>query len=74
MHKVASASGSNLRPIGHCHLTFRLGNKNLTEKVIVLKDLSRYLILGLNWQANYKIGYNWNVNGHQYIIHNNKYL
>ena len=56
------------------HLIFRLGNKSFTGKFIVLNDLWIYLILGLNWQANCKIVCNWNVNGHQYITHSNKYL
>ena len=73
-HKVTSACGANLGPVGHCHLTFRLGNKSFMDKFIVLKDLQQNLILRCKWQANYKIGCNWNVNGHQYITHNNKYL
>ena len=40
---------------------------------MVLKDLQRNSFLGFNWQTNYKIGHNWNVNGHQYITYN-KYL
>ena len=36
--------------------------------------MERYFILGLNWLFNYKIGCNWNINGHQYITHNNTYL
>ena len=39
MHKVMSASGGNLGLIGHCHLTFRLGNKSFTDKFIVVKYL-----------------------------------
>ena len=73
-HRDTSANGANLGPIGHCHFEFKLGNKCLTDNVTVLKDLQRNLILGLNWQFNYKAGCNWNVNGHQYITYNNKYL
>ena len=67
---VMSASGAHLGPIGQCHLTFRLGNKCLTDKFIVLKDLQRNLNLGLNWQSHYKIGCNWNIIGQQYITYN----
>ena len=62
MYTVTSARGANLGPIDHCHLTFRLGNKYSTDRFVVLKDLQRNLILGLNWQSNYKIGCNWNIN------------
>ena len=73
-HTVTSASAAKLGSIGHCHLTFRLGNKCFRHKFIVLQDLQRNLVLGLNWQSNYKIGCNWNINRHQYITYNNKYL
>ena len=75
MHKVTSASGTNLGSIGRCHLTFRLGDKSCTDtdKFIFLKDLWRNFIVVLNWQSNDKNGCNWNINGHQYVTHN-KYL
>ena len=50
-----SASGANIGLVYQCHLTFKLGNKYFTDKFIVLKDLWRNLILGLNWQPNYQI-------------------
>ena len=70
-HTVTSTYGPNLGPIGQCHPTFKLGNKYFTDKFIVLKDLQRRLILELNWQSNYKIDHNWNLNGPQYITYNN---
>ena len=69
-----STSGASLGPIGHSHPTFRLGNKNFTDKSTVLKDLWRNLILGLNLQANQKLGCSWHVNGYPYITWNNKYF
>ena len=42
-----------------------------TDMFIYLQDLQRNLILGFNWQCNYRIGCNWNANGQQYITHNN---
>ena len=56
-HKVTSASRANIGPVGQCDLTFRLGNKKLMDR-FVLQDLHRNFILGLNWQCNYRIGYN----------------
>ena len=55
---------AKLGPVGQCHLTFMLGNKCFTGKLIVLKDLGWKLVLGPNWQSNYTIDYNWIVNGH----------
>ena len=60
--------------MGQCDLIFGLGNKQFTDRLIVLQDLHRNIILGLNWQCNYRIGCNWNVNGQQYITHNNDIL
>ena len=74
MLKVTSASGANLGPLGQCDLTFRLGNKEFTDRFIVLQDICRNIISGLNWKYNYRISCNWNVNGQQYITHNNKFL
>ena len=69
-----SASGANLGPKGQCDLTFRLGSKQHTDRFMVLQDLHRNIIVGLNWQCSVRIGCNWNVNGQQYITHNNKFL
>ena len=74
VHKVTPASGADLGPVGQCDLTFRLGNEQFTNRFIVLWDLHRNIILGLNWQCNYRIGCNWNIKGQQYITHNNKFL
>ena len=74
MHKVTSASEANLGPVGECDLTFRLGNKQFMDSFIVLQDLCRNIIVGLNWQCNYRIGCNWNVNGRQHITHDDKFL
>ena len=53
------------------HLPIR--KEVFTDKFIVLWDLWRDLILGLNLQFKYKIGCNWNVNGHQYKVQNNTF-
>ena len=73
-HTVTPGSGANLGPIGHWHLTFRLDNKCFTNKSIICKNLPRNLISGLNWHSNYTICCNWNINRHQYITYNKKYL
>ena len=74
IHKVTSASGANLGPIGQCDLTFRLAKKQCIGRFMILQELCRNIILGLNWQCNYRIGCNWNINGQQYITHNTKFL
>ena len=44
MHKVTSASGANLGPVGQCDIIFRLGNKQFFDRFIVVQDLQRNLI------------------------------
>ena len=44
------------------------------ERLIILQNLWTNFKLGLNWQFNYNISCNWNVNGHQYMTHNSNYL
>ena len=67
---VMSASGTYLGLIGQCYLTFQLEKKHFREKFIILWDLQRDLIWGINWKFNYKIEFNWSINGHQYIADN----
>ena len=62
------------KTIGQFYLTLQLVKKHFTDKLIVLPDLQRDLISGLNLEFNYKIGYNWEINGHQYIPCKNTYL
>ena len=71
MHIVTSVGGTNLGLLGQCDLAFRLGNKQFTDRFIVLQDLHRNIILGLNWQCKYRIGCDWNIKEQNYIIYNN---
>ena len=71
---VTSAICTDLGPIEQCYLTFKVKNMYFTDKFIVLQDLCRDLKLRLNWQFNYKMCCNWNINGHQYMMHNTTYL
>ena len=50
------------------HLPVR--KEALHRQVHSFTRFSKRFILGLNWQSNYKIGCNWNINGHHYITHN----
>ena len=63
MHQTTSNSGANVDPVSQCDAKFRLVNKQFTDSCIILHDLSRNIILGLNWRCNYRICYNWNANG-----------
>ena len=74
MPQVTSASGAYLGSIGQCDPTIRLGNNQFSNRLIILEELHRNIILGLNWQCKYRIGCNCNINGQQYIAHNNKFL
>ena len=70
---VLSVSGAYLGPIHPCDLKFRLVNEQCMDRLIILQDLQRNVTLGFNWQYNYRIGCNWDVNGQQFITYNNEF-
>ena len=63
---VRSASGNRLKTITEC--TFSLGNKPYTCDFLVCKDLSRPVILGLDFLRANRIGTDWSDNG-RFILH-----
>ena len=60
---VRSASGNKLKTIGITECTFSLGNQPYTYNFLVCKDLSRPIILGLDFLRANRIGTDWSDNG-----------
>ena len=71
---VKSSIGTKLGLIEQCYLTFKLENKYVMNKFIVVWNFCRDFILGLNQHFNYKIGCNANIIGHQYMTHDSNHL
>ena len=60
---VRSASGNRLKTMGTTECTFSLGNQPYTYNFLVCKDLSRPIILGLDFLRANRIATDWSDNG-----------
>ena len=56
---VRSASGNRLKTIGMTECTFSLGKQPYTYNFLVCKELSRPMILGLDFLRSNRIGTDW---------------
>ena len=65
--KVVSADGNSLGQIGEVHLQCQLGKVVFHNRFVILDNLQHDIILGLPWQCNYRIGWNWNREGKHFI-------
>ena len=60
---VRSASGNRMKTMGMTEYTFSLGKQPYTYNFLVCKDLSRPIILGLDFLRANRIGTNWSKTG-----------
>ena len=72
--KVVSADSDSLGPISEVHLKFRIGKMEFNDVFVILNNLQRDIILGLQWQCNYRIGCMWNREGKHFLTIKNKFL
>ena len=72
--KVVSADGNSLGPIGDIHVKLKLGKVEFNNVFIILNNLQQDIILGLQWQHNYRVGCAWNREGKHFLTIKNKFL
>ena len=65
---VRSASGNRLKTMGITECTFSLGKQTYTCHFLVCKDLSRPIILGLDFLRANRIGTDWSTTG-KFVLH-----
>ena len=65
---VRSASGNRLKTIGMTECTFSLGKQPYTYNFLVCKELSRPMILGLDFLRSNRIGTDWSQSG-KFVLH-----
>ena len=65
---VRSASGNRLKTIGMTECVFSLGKQPYTYNSLVCKDLSRPMILGLDFLRANRIGTDWSQTG-KFVLH-----
>ena len=72
--RVVQADGHSLDPIGTAELGIQLGKEQFKYKFIVCKNLKTPMILGLDFAAYHKIGFDWNTDRSAYLRFENKEL
>ena len=65
---MRSASGNKLKTIGMTECAFSLGKQHYTCNFLVRKDLSRPMILGLDFLRTNRIGTDWSQTG-KFVLH-----
>ena len=71
---VRSASGNRLKTIGMAECTFLLGRQPYTYNFLVCKNLSRPMILGLDFLRTNRIRIDWSQTGKFVLHHKEKVL
>ena len=60
---VRSASGGRIRILGYTTLKFTMGTKEYQYQFLVCKDLTRPMIIGLDFMQKFRVGTNWSSKG-----------
>ena len=71
---VTSASGSTLCPMGIVQCPFQLGGHSFEFNFIACQNLTRPMILGLDFMCKHQIGLTWSVIGKRLLSLENKVL
>ena len=69
-----TADGSPMHIIGHATITLHLKNLRVTHHFIIVKSLMTDVILGIDFQREYWISYDWDEEKWCYIRHNGQFL
>ena len=71
---LTTANGSPMHIIGHATITLHLKNLRVTHHFILVESLMTDVILGIDFQREYPISYNWDEEKWCYIRHNGQFL
>ena len=71
---LTTAGGSPMHIIGHATITLHLKNLRVTHHFIVVKSLMTDVILGIDFQREYRISYGWDEEKWCYIRHKGQFL
>ena len=74
LETLTTANGSPMHIIGHATITLHLKNLRVTHHFIIVKSLMTDVILGIDFQREYQISYDWNEEKQCYIRHNGQFL
>ena len=59
LEMLTTANGSPMHIVGHATITIHLKNLRVTHHFIIVKSLMTDVILGIDFQREYRISYDW---------------
>ena len=74
LETLTTANGLPMHIIRHATITLHLKNLRVTHHFIVVKSLMTDIILGIDFQREYQISYDWDEEKRCYIRHNGQFL
>ena len=74
LETLTTADGSPMHIIGHAIITLHLKNLRVIHHFIVVESLMTDVILGIDFQREYWISYDWDEEKRCYIRHNGQFL
>ena len=74
LETLTTADSSPMHIIGHATITLPLKNLRVTHHFIVVESLMTDIILGIDFQREYQISYDWDEENQCYIRHNGQFL
>ena len=74
LETLTTADGSPMHIIGHATITIHLKNLRVTHHFIVVKSLMTDVILGIDFQREYRISYDWDEEKWCYIRYKRQFL
>ena len=74
LETLTTADGSPMHIIGHATITLHLKNLRVNHHFIIVKSLMMDIILGIDFQREYQISYDWDEEKRCYIRHKGQFL
>ena len=74
LETLTTADSSPMHIIGHTTITLHLKNLRVTHHFIVVESLMTDVILGIDFQTEYRISYDWDEENQCYIRHKGQLL
>ena len=74
LEMLTTADSSPMHIVGHATITIHLKNLRVTHHFIVVESLMTDLILGIDFQREYRISYDWDKDKRCYIRHKGHFL
>ena len=74
LETLTTANGSSMHTVGHATITIHLKNLRLTHHFIIVESLMTDVILGIDFQREYRISYDWDEDKRCYIRYKGNFL